>query len=254
MIFWQLLKTDLILLAQTIKNKLVNFSIWATATLVVSGYVLQAFGASEFFGVFQVGSVIVSATGFEVYQQLFNLIADFEGQKHINYYLTLPASNLTVLGAKVTFFAINGMLLSVAILPLSKLVLWNKISLTAINYSKLLPALILVNIFFGWFTIFMTTIVKNMAQIDDATMRVLFPIWFFGCFQYSLKTAYSISPYLWMISLLSPYSYATEAVRNSMLNPEDYLPYWNSMTVLFLMTVACGVVSYRRLKRKLDFV
>lgn len=254
MLFFQLLKTDLLLFRQNITDKFINLVIWAGSTAIVSGYVLQAFGINESFGAFQMASIIISSIGFEVYGQLFTMVADFEGSRHINYHLTLPASNKVILLAKTTFFAINGMILSVSMLPLAKLLLWSKLDLWSINYPQFFLTLVITNIFFAWFTLFLVSLVKNVGKIEDVIMRVMFPLWFFGCFQFSFKVANTISPILAGICLVSPYTFATEAIRYAMLNPADYLPFWLSITGLCAMSVFVCLAGYWKLKRRLDFI
>lgn len=254
MIFWQLIKTDLLLFKQNIKDKFINLVIWAGSTAIVSGYVLQAFGINESFGAFQMASIIISSIGFEVYGQLFSMVADIEGPRHINYHLTLPASNFVILLAKTTFFAINGMVLAVSMLPLAKLLLWNKFNLSAVNLPLFFLTLVVTNIFFGWFTLFLVSLVKNAGKIEDVIMRVMFPLWFFGCFQFSLKIAHSISPVLAGMCMISPYTFATEAIRYAMLNPADYIPFGVSIAVLSAMCIFVGAGGYYNLKRRLDFI
>lgn len=254
MIFFELLKTDLFLFTQTIRNKFINLVIWTTATTVVCGYVLQAFGVSESFGAFQVCSIIISAIGFEIYGQLFSMVADMTGPRNIDYYLTLPAPTFVMLAAKATFISINGFVMSSLMLPLCKLILWHKLTLATINYPKFFLTLFITNIFFGWFTLWLTSFVHSLVEADDALMRILFPIWIFGCYQYSLKIAYGVSPFLAGISLVSPYTFATEAIRSSMLGASDYIPFWVSIAMLCGMSLLVCFYSYKRLKTKLDFV
>jgi hypothetical protein len=253
-IFWQLLKTDLVLFLQNIKDKFINLVIWTTATTVVAGYVLQAFGVSESFGAFQACGIIISAIGFELYGQLFSMVADMTGPRNINYYLTLPVSNFVVFSAKATFISINGFILSILMLPLCKLILMKKLILATINYPKFLLTLVVTNIFFGWFTLWLTSFVEDLVQADNVLMRILFPLWIFGCYQYSLKVAYAISPLLAAISIISPYSFATEALRSAMLGPADYIPFWVSILALCIMSGLVSFSGYHRLKAKLDFI
>ncbi len=242
------------LFSHTIKDKFINLVIWATATTIVTTYILQAFGVSESFGAFQAGATIISAMGFELYPQIFSMIGDLHGEKYINYKLILPISNFMILLEKVVFFSINGLFMSVTMLPLIKMILLGRLDLFQINYFKFLLTLVITSVFFGFFTIFLTSLVKNIETIENVFMRILFPIWFFGCFQYSLKIANNISPILSGISLISPYSFACEAIRSSMLDPADYIPFFVSIAILSGMTVTAGIAGYYGLRKKLDFI
>ncbi len=242
------------LFSHTIKDKFINLVIWTTSTTIVTSYILQAFGVNASFGEFQAGGTIISAMGFELYPQIFSLIGDIYGEKHINYQLVLPISNFVVLLEKVVFFAINGLFMSATMLPLIKILLLGKLNLSEICYFKFFLTLLISSVFFGFFTLFLVGLIENIATIENVMMRILFPIWFFGCFQYSLKIANNISPVLAGISIISPYSFACEAIRSAMLNPADYIPFFVSIAVLCAMTVAAGFAGFYGLKRKLDFV
>lgn len=252
--FWQLLKTDLMLFSHTIKDKFINLVIWTASTTIVSSYILQAFGVSSEYGAFQAGGTIIAAMGFELYPQLFSMTGDIFGPKYINYQLILPTSNAIVLLEKVVFFAINGLFMSATMLPLIKLLLLGKLSLSGIDYLRFFITLVITSIFFGFFTIFLTSLISSVETIENVMMRILFPIWFFGCFQYSLKIANSISPVLAGISVISPYSFACEALRSAMLGPEKYIPFFVSIGVLCAMTLFVGIAGYYGLRKKLDFI
>ena len=47
---------------------------------------------------------------------------------------------------------------------------------------------------------------------------------FFGGFSFSFKIALSVAPVLAYISLISPYTYATEAIRSAALGAKDFMP------------------------------
>ena len=253
-IFWYLLRTDLMLLTQTLKDKIINLSIFGISVLVVSSYMLQGFGISKEFGTFQAASVIITAIGFELFGQLFAVVADIDGNKHIDYYLTLPISNKLILMKMVVLYTINGLVLAIFMLLISKLLLFHKFRSLQINYLYVLITLLTSSIFFGVFTLFLVTLVKNVEKVENVMMRILFPMWFWGCFQFSWKIAYSITPAIAYLSLISPYTFTTEAIRSAMFGPNEYIPFWVNIFTLWGMTVFISILGYTRLKRKLDFI
>ncbi len=253
-IFWNLLKTDLFLFKKTIKDKLINSFVWVIANLVISTYLLQSSGMSDSFGLFQAGSLIISMIGFELYTQVFVLISDLDGSKNISYYLTLPIPNWLLFLKYATFYFINNMFLCLAALPVIKLVLMNKIVFSLINWPIFFVSVTMASVFFAFFTLFLASIIKNVGEIENILMRILFPLWIFGGFQFSWKAALGISKFLGYLILISPYTYATEAIRSSMMNPSDFIPVWICFAVLSVMSLVAAYFGFRNLKNKLDFV
>lgn len=253
-IFWELLKTDLFLFKHTIQDKLINALTWSSATLIVSAYFLQSFGMTKDFGVFTFGGLIISLIGFEIYARMFNFCSDIEGNKHINYHLTLPLPNWLLFLEYAVFGTINNVVLCLAVIPVSKLILWNQLDLMSINWSLLLVAIIMASIFFAAFTIFLSSLVKSIQTIENIFCRILFPLWFFGGFQFSWKSANALSPWFSYLQLISPYIYATESTRSAILGAGKFIPFWINILVLGVFSIIFGVMGYKFLQEKLDFV
>lgn len=255
MLFWQLLKTDFSIYKTKFVDRIIDLAIWTVSVILVNGYILQAFGLSGDFGMFQTAGMFCSVFSFEIHSNIFEIVSDIDGRRHISYLLTLPGSNLAIIATKTLFYAITGLISAIVIFPLMKIMLFKQFNLTTINYFHLILAMILTSIFFGWFTILIAQRHENITQIRSTAIRILFPIWFFGCYLFSLKVVYfKVSKILAALCLLSPYSFATEAFRSAILGPEEYIPFWISISTLALLTLAAAFFGYRGLKRRLDFI
>ena len=254
-IFFQLLKTDLKLWHKNIKDKAINVIIWSAALCIVATYILPAFGTSTNFSLMEAMGLIVGAIGFEIYTQVFLLVADLEGDNHISYHFVLPLPNWMIFVKMATLYTINGCFLGLIILPVIKLILGNILILSNINWPLFFLSLVVANIFFSFFAFLLTSLIRSVEQCENVMMRVLFPLWFFGGFSFSYKIALSIAPLVAYISLISPYTFATEAVRLAVLGPaSDYMPIQLSLSVLLIMAFVTGYWGITRLKRKLDFI
>lgn len=255
MLFLELLKADLSLLKTKLLDKVLDLTAWTSCIVITNGYLLQGFGMPPEFGNIQAFGLLASVMIFELHGNLFEMVADMSGRKHIGYLLTLPAgSNLTIISAKVAYFAINGLVSAGIIFPLIKILLPLRLNLMAVDYPRALLALLLISLFFGWFTIFVTSIVKNVSEVKSAIVRILLPMMFLGCFAFTYKVAEKISPTLSKLCLLSPSTYATEAIRSATLGPEGYLPFWLTTSVLCGLTFVAAFFGYRGLKNRLDFI
>jgi hypothetical protein len=255
MIFWQLLRSDLTILSNKIFEKIIDLSVWSASVIVVSGYVMPAFGVPANFGTFQAAGLLVACISFELYGNMFELISDIQSVGYIKYLLSLPHSNLKIISTKVLTYTIHGVISALVVIPIIKAILWGQFALLEINYFKLLLAIVLTSLFFGWFTIFLVQRIKSVDEIRGVQVRLIFPLWFFGCYTFSFKIAYySVSKILGVLCLLSPFTFATEATRSAILGAQNYMPFWLSMGVLFCLTLVAAVVGYRGLKQRLDFV
>lgn len=255
MIFWQLLKSDLIILKNKIPGKIIDLLVWAAAVIVIGGYVMQAFGVGRSFGLFQSAGLIVACISFELYGNLFELVSDMENTGYMKYLLSLPHGNLKIICTKVLTYTIHGIISGLIVLPIIKLILLDQFSLLDINYFKFALTIILTSLFFGWFAIFLACRVRSVDQIRSVQVRIIFPLWFFGCYNFSFKIAYfKVSKVLGLACLLSPFTFATEATRSAILGAENYLPFWLTMLALLALTGLTATLGYRGLKKRLDFV
>ena len=253
-VFLRLLQTEFMLWHENIKDKLINLVIWASATAIVSGYIMQAFGVQSNYGVIQAGGIIVAAAGFEMYGHVFAMTSDLEGIRYINYHFILPVSNWVIFAAKAAFFVFNCMMLTLLALPLCKVLLWKHFSLLDINYPRFFLALLVTNLFFAGYCLWLSSKVTKAADVDNVFMRFIFPLWYFGCFSFTWFAAYAISPVLGILCLVSPYTYATEAIRASMLGAQGYMSFWLCITILVVMSLFAAGIGYNSLKKRLDFI
>ena len=253
-IFWYLIKEDLMLIKSNLQKILINSLVWSSCIIIISSYVLQSFGMSEQFGIFQVGSVIISVEGFQMFTEIFNFIEDLNGKKHIYYKLALPIPNYLIFAKMIIFYIINCLILSLTVIPVAKIILLDKFVFSQIDLLNFIMVLIVSSMFFGIFTLFLVSLIKETSSIGNVIMRIVFPLWFFGGFQFSWKSISTTSPTLAYASLVSPYLYAHEAIRSAMFNPNDFIPFWTSILSLIMFTLILGFIGYKRLKKRLDFI
>lgn len=253
-VFWQLLKTELGMIKKSFWDKLINAMIWSSAVIIIMAYVMPSFGLAKNFGVIQALGVVTSIMGFELYGSITKFFADAEGDRHIAYLLTLPMPGWLLLINMVCVFVVNGILLGSITFIVAKCLLWNSFSFAAASIHKSLIIFLVNNIFFGFFGLFMISLIKGLMSMENVFMRVMYPLWFFGGFQFTWYVLYDLCPTLAYFNLLNPYIYGQEGFRGAVLGQAGYLPFWFCVGALVIMTLICGFVSIVRLKKKLDFV
>ncbi|OQA32825.1 MAG: ABC-2 type transporter [Candidatus Dependentiae bacterium ADurb.Bin331] len=253
-VFKELVKADLVVFREIIFDKCIDLSIWVILTVLVMAYIMPYFGLSNNFGVFQLGGVIAGVGLFELYRNIVDLIVDFEGDRIINYYLTLPLPSWLVILSKATYFALTSFILSLFMIPVGKLVLWNQLNLATISYPKLLLACMCASLFYGCFALFAASLISGMSKIGRVWARFIFPMWFMGGFQFSWTALHHVLPTVAFMILVNPIIYITESVRTAILGQENYINFWLCLSVLLLCTVGFFALGIRNLKKKLDYV
>lgn len=253
-IFCSLVRTNLIVVRQQLIGKVINLYIWVFCSLVVMGYVMQAFGLTSDFGAFQLATVIGTVGLFEVYGNAARTIMDFEGDRSISYYLTLPVRPAVVLLSAVCSYALVGILLSLAVLPFGALILYSSFSLLNVAWVKFAIILFLSNIFYALFTLAVTGHVGSMSNMENIWSRFIFPMWFMGGFQFSWGSIYDLSvPFAYAL-LCNPIIFIMEGSRAALLGSADCIPWSVCCIALIFFSGIFWMYAHYKMKKLLDFV
>lgn len=249
----ELLRTDLMIFKTILIRKWIDLFIWVVSMVLVFAYVMPAFGLEQSYGAFMLASMCSTAGLFQAFSYVAEMIADFEGDRLINYYVCLPIPSWMIFLRFVLFYSIASTALGVLILPMGKILLWN-FSLAQINYTKYALIFLLGNIFYGVLSLWTTSFVKNLMQIDTIWMRIIYPLWFFGCFQFSWASLYQSSPVIAYLDLINPITYTSEGMRAALLGQEGSINFWICALVLLVFITVGAVHAITRLRKRLDFV
>jgi hypothetical protein len=249
-----LIQIDLMILCKTFFDKFIDLCIWVVLTMVVMSYIMPYFGLSADFGVFQLGGVIASTGLFELYTNVVDLVSDFEGDRIINYNLTLPLPSWMALISKSIYYGIVYLILALLMLPVGKLSLWNQFDLWQISYFKFAIAILAQSIFYACFVLWISSSVANMTRLGSVWGRFIFPMWFLGGYQFSWVSLHQAIPILAYINLINPMIYITEAVRVALLGQAEYLNFWLCIAAIIGFSFVCLYIGIMNLKKRLDFV
>lgn len=250
----ELIYADLCVFKQTCLDKVIDVTIWVVLTLGVNSYIMPYFGLSNEFGVFQLGGVIAATGLFELYASVIELVSDFEGNREINFSLTLPIPSWLALLSKAIYFFLIYTFISLLMIPVGKLTLWNQFDLRHIDYPKFILCILFQNIFYACFVLWVASIIANISKVGSVWSRCIFPMWFMGGFQFSWAALKHVVPIVAYINLLNPMIYITEAMRVALLGQADYINFWICIGAISFFSLICFVVAMRNLRRRLDFV
>ena len=249
-----LLYTDYVIFKQMIVDKAIDLLIWVSTIAFVTGYLMPSFGVEITFGSFMVAGVCASSGLFEVFPSVMHQVSDFEGDRIISYYTTLPMPTSLVFVRMFLYYALSAMVLGSFILPVSKLILWNRFDLSNLHVPKFILAFVMVNFLYGALTVWTISRVKSAAKIGSVWMRFIYPMWYLGGFQFTWYVMHRFFPAFAYVNLLNPMSYVMEVIRGSILGAEGYINYWLCLMMLLFFIVFFMWHGIRRLKKQLDFI
>ncbi len=201
-----------------------------------------------------IAGFIATAGLFEVFPSVMHLVSDFEGDRVISFYATLPMPTFLVFIRFFLYYAFNAMVMCAFVVPLCKLLFWSSLDLTKVSVPKFLMAFFLVNLFYGAYTVWIASRVVSTQKIGNVWMRFVFPLWFLGAYQFSWFGLYTLFPLFAYLDLLNPMVYIQEIMRSAILGSEGYLPFFASASMLTLFIVLFLSWGILRLKKRLDFV
>jgi len=251
--FLALLSKDISIFNKRWLYRSIDCFIWISSVILVAQYLMPLFGISDHqFGTFTLLGNFAVWGFFEIHSSIALFLGDIEGDKAISYYLSLPIPASLVFVEYACASAYRSILSSIIILPIGKLIIGEGLVLADINWIQLIIAYIIINIFYGFFTIFIVSFMPDLASLSMVKSRILFPLWFLGGFQFTWKMLYSVAPTFAYINLCNPLIYVMEGIRSTTLPKNLYLPFWNCMGMLILFSIIFGYIGIQNLKKRLD--
>jgi ABC-2 type transport system permease protein len=251
---YHLIRRDLRVFKEEFWGKLIDTSLLLFTTICIFGYFLPSYGLKGDYGPFLLVGVIAGFGFFEVMTKVGIMIADLEGDRTILYTLTLPIPSWAVFVYLAFSWAILSSILSLLMIPLGKLLLFKEFTFVNTNFLQFPLIFIMSNLFFGFFALWLSAILKNMSSLSHLFVRIINPMYSFGGWWYSYYTVSKLSPELGYLHLINPLLYVMEGMRAAMLGQEGYLPFWSSLAALTGFTLFFAADAIRRLRRRLDCV
>ncbi len=244
---------ELLLMRQEFFGKFVDAIIWPVIMAVIFGYVLPHVGFPANYGGFMMVSSIVAVGFYYTCEYAFMLCQDLDGVRTIDNYLILPFSHRTIVLRAGIMLSFNSFVLSTPLIFVSKLFMLDKLPFNNFNLVAFVPLLALMNAVFGLFFLWLVGMVKSEFFIHTR-IRVVDPLFMFGCFMYSWQTLDMVMPTFAIAILFNPVTYAMEALRACVLGPSGSMSLMTTTVALAAFAVLFGFLAQRSLKKRLDYV
>jgi len=249
--FCALMHRDLVIFLATCKDRLINALVWGVLTVLVFEYIMPEMGLAGM-GSFMASGAIASWGFAEVTENISRFIADLEGERSISYYLTLPMPQWAVFVRLALSNAFQALFIAVFFIPLFKVILWDAFSLDQLSVVKFILIFLVSHLFYGFFSLCLASYIDSLDLMGNVWMRIVFPLWWIGCYQFTWKALYQVHPWLALVNLLNPLVYIFEGTRAALIGQEGYLDFWLSFVALLIMTVLAGFFGIKKLKKRLD--
>ncbi len=253
-IFWQIIFREIVGFKKVLASKIIDLLIMIFTNVLVFTYLMPYFGLKSNYGAFIVLGLIPAISLFEAIPRTTTLVMDMTGNRKISYILTLPIPSSMSIAAISFGWACCSFLYTIFILPVAKIILFNKFDLSNLSIFKFLISFISIQIMLGFFALFLASLIKDMRYITWIWARIVNPLFMLGGFFYNWQAVYSISHVAGIINLFNPLILASEAIRASVLGQSGYLPFWISVLSLWFFIFIFSTLGIMKIKKRLDCV
>jgi len=247
----QLLYRDFYIFRQHFLHRLKMALYWVLITVWVTKMFLPSMGLINF-GPFILISSAISFGLFVGMQNAMNLVDDITSNQAILYELTLPIPQWLIFLKIGLSNALQGLIISLSIIPCGMIVLMDPYPFLEFSLSKFIMIFLCSSFFYGGFSLILATTLKNMYQVDNVWLRIIFPLWYLGCWQFPWHILYKISPYLAYADLLNPMTYIMEGARSATINSATSLPFNFCCNMIILYALLAYWLGIRWMKKRLN--
>ncbi len=251
---YALLARDFRVFKESFVGKFIDTCIMLSTTVIIFSYFLPSYGLTPGYGAFVLVGVIGSFGFFDVVGKVAEFVADLIGDRTISYTISLPLPSWLVFFYVGLSWALYSAIIGALLFPLGKLLLFSQFDLTKIHLGKFVLIYAVSNLFFGFFALWLASLLQKMSSLSHVAIRIINPMFMFGGYLYSWQSVYAMSPLGGYLSLLNPLIYVMEGMRAAILGQEGYLSFWVSFIVLTGFTLVFAMHAIVRLKKRLDCV
>ncbi|MBN2479151.1 MAG: ABC transporter permease [Parachlamydiales bacterium] len=252
--FLQIVLREVSVFSKLLKSKILDLAIIVSTTVIVFSYLMPSFGLKAGYGAFIVVGVIPLIAFFEVIPRASTLVMDLTGDRKISYMLTLPLPSYLSIAAIPVGWSLCGSIYTIFVLPFAKLILLKSFDLSNLSFFKFIFSFLSINILFGFFALWLTSLIKEMKYMSWVWSRVVNPMFMLGGYFYTWKSLFSLSHAAAYVNLINPLLYSIEALRSAVFGPQGYINYWLCMLAIWIFAVFFAFWGILKIKKRLDCV
>ncbi|NGX46827.1 MAG: hypothetical protein K1000chlam3_00193 [Chlamydiae bacterium] len=253
-IFWQLMRKDLRQFRRVYPGNFFDTCFLFFTNVVIFGYFMPKLGVSTNYGPFILVGAIASFGLFNIIAHVGELVFDIEGDRTITFKLSMPVPYWVIFGQLAVKWAFTNLLICTPLFLVGKVFLWENFDLTKINLLQLILIFPTAYLFFGFFSLWLTGMIKKPHNLSSLFLRFVNPLFMFGGYFFTWQTSFKLAPAIGYAILIDPMIYVMEGMRAACLGQEGYLPFWNCFFALWGFILVLGSHAILSLKKRLDCV
>lgn len=250
-LLYQLLLRDFFIFKITYFHKLRIALIRFMLSIFVAKTLLPSMGLINY-GPFILISSMTCYGFFIAAFQAIEMIYDLTEQQAIYYELTLPIKPLLILVKYSISTALQAAIISISLLPFGMIVLGTIHPFTCFSLLKFLLMLSAASIFYGSFMLILASITPTMLQVENLWLRLIFPMWYLGCFQFSWQSLYTVLPICAYLDCLNPMTWIMEGMRSATIQTTGPLPFYGCVCITLLYAALAFLIGSNWMKKRLD--
>lgn len=249
----ELLHRDLYIFSKSFLHQLKIALYWILISVFIAKMFLPSMGL-ENFAPFMLISTTISYGIFVAIQNAMNLVEDITTDQAIGYELTLPLHQWLIFFKIIISNALKAFLLSISLVPCGLMILINNCPFACFSLWKFITIFICASLFYGAFSLIFALAMKTSSQVDNVWLRLLFPMWYLGCYQFPWKILYKVSPIYAYLDLLNPITYILEGARSATIDSSGSLPFELCCIMILFFTCISGTIGIHFMKKRLNCI
>lgn len=250
--FIALTRRDLWAFLMGLKGRIIDTIIIFSTSILLFAYFMPLLGLASNFAVMIFASCFVIISFFDCIGFAGLTVMDIEGDRTIVHSIGAPMPSSLTLAQIAISWALRIGLINLLGIVLGKLLLWDMLPLSHISWGKFLLSYVSIYLMWGFFSLWLASLVRRLSNIGTIYVRVANPLFMFGAYMFPWATAYKVAPWIGYMLLINPMVYANEAMRSSVVGAEGFLPFGFSIGALWSFTIFFALTSVWRLKNRLD--
>lgn len=251
-VFFALTRRDLRAFFKGMYGRIFDNIIIFSTSILLFVYFMPLLGLASNFALMIFSSCFVIFSFFDCVGFAGLTVMDIEGDRTIVHSIGAPMPSGLILAQIAISWALRMGLLNLLGIVIGKCLLWERLDLTQVYWGKFAVAYVSIYLMWGFFSLWLAALVRNLSNIGTIYVRVANPMFMFGAYMFPWATAYKVAPWIGYVLLLNPMVYANEALRSSIMGPSGFLPFSFALCALWCLTLFFALMSIRLLKRRLD--
>lgn len=249
-VFVALLRRDVRVARRELPFFLVRTIMQPVLFLIVFGYLLPKMGfvRGGYTSALLPGIMAVSLTMSSIQSVALPMMADFGWTREIEDRLLAPVPIRLVAVEKLVAGTIQGLIATVVILPLARLIMGPIPALTLAHAGLALGVTLLGAAGFSAFGLFLGTSISPQ-QIGLMFSVIVAPMLMFGCAYYPWA-GLSAVPVMKYAVLVNPLVYVAEAMRGAVTPDVPHMPLGAALVAMTIVLAAFGTIGIRSFERR----